>query len=75
MMARRLLLTADAPQLPVRKPKGKAQLIDVTVLLGDPRLPDPVKRGGTFNPEDLDTIRRLKDALSRVAGLQVPLSR
>ena len=66
MMARRLLLTADAPQISVRKPKGKAQLIDITVLLGDPRLPDQVKRGGTFNPEDLDTVRRLKDALSEL---------
>jgi D-alanine-D-alanine ligase len=63
MMARRLLLSADAPQLPVRKPRGKLQQIDVTVLMGDPRLPDTVKRGGTFNPEDMETIRRLQDAL------------
>ncbi len=66
MMARRLLLTADAPQLPARKPKGKMQLIDITVLMGDPRLPDDVKRGGQFNPEDLDTVRKLKDALSEL---------
>ena len=52
MMARRILLSADAPQLPARKPSGKVQQIDVTVLMGDPRLPDAVKRGGTFNPED-----------------------
>lgn len=68
MMARRLLLTADAPLLPARKPKGKTQQLDVTVLLGDPRLPDAVKRDGTFNPEDLETIRRLKDALSELPG-------
>ena len=68
MMARRLLLTADAPQLPARKPRGKAQVIDVTVLMGDPRLPDLVKRNGEFNPEDLDTVRRLKDALSELPG-------
>ena len=66
MMARRLLMTADAPQLPARKPKGKMQQIDVTVLMGDPRLPDDVKRGGQFNPEDIDTVRRLKDALSEL---------
>ncbi len=65
MMARRILLSADAPQLPVRK-RGKVQLIDVTVVMGDPRLPDAVKRGGTFNAEDHDTIRRLKDALSEL---------
>ena len=65
MMARRILLSADAPQLPVRK-RGKVQQIDVTVVMGDPRLPDAVKRGGTFNPEDHDTIRRLQDALSEL---------
>jgi D-alanine-D-alanine ligase len=66
MMARRMLISADAPVQAARKPKGKAQLIDVTVLLGDPRLPDQIKRGGTFQPEDLDTVRRLKDALSEL---------
>ncbi len=68
MMARRLLLTADAPVLPSRKPRGKSQAIDVTVLLGDPRLPDQVKRDGAFNPEDYDTVRRLKDALAELPG-------
>jgi len=38
------------------------------VVMGDPRLPDAVKRGGAFNPEDLETIRRLKDALSELPG-------
>ena len=66
MMARRMLISADAPVLAAKKPKGKAQLIDITVLLGDPRLPDQVKRGGAFQPEDLDTVRRLKDALSEL---------
>jgi len=66
MMARRLLLSADAPQLPVRKPRGKLQQIDVTVVMGDPRLPDQIKLGGTFNPEDMETIKRLKDALSEL---------
>ncbi len=66
MMARRILLSADAPLLPARKPRGKTPVYDVTVLLGDPRLPDTVKRGGQFNPEDLDTVRRLKDALSEL---------
>jgi D-alanine-D-alanine ligase len=65
MMARRILLTAGAPQA-TRKVKGKVQQIDVTVLMGDHRLPDLVKRGGTFNPEDMDTVQRLKDALSEL---------
>ena len=75
MMARRILLSADAPHLPVRKGRGKLQALDVTVLMGDHRLPDQVKRGGTFNPEDLETVRKLKDALERAAELQVPLPR
>lgn len=65
MMARRILLTADAPAH-ARKPKAKAAVLDVTILMGDPRLPDTVKRGGQFNPEDLETVRRLKDALSEL---------
>jgi D-alanine-D-alanine ligase len=66
MMARRILLTADAPLLPARKSRGRVQKLDITVILGDPRLPDAVKRGGTFNPEDIETIRKLKDALSEL---------
>ena len=50
----------------MRKGRGKLQALDVTVLMGDHRLPDQVKRGGTFNPEDLDTVRKLKDALAEL---------
>lgn len=66
MMARRLLLSADAPQKVAKKPRGKLQKIDVTVLLGDPRLPDQVKRGGAFQTEDFETVRRLKEALNEL---------
>ncbi len=66
MMARRLLISADAPVIAAKKPRGKVQQIDVTVLLGDPRLPDQVKLGGQFNPEDIEVVRRLKDALSEL---------
>jgi D-alanine-D-alanine ligase len=66
MMARRILLTADAPQQVARKSRGKLQALDITVILGDPRLPDTVKRNGAFNPEDLETVRKLKDALSEL---------
>ena len=71
MMARRILITADAPQLPARKARGKMQALDITVLMGDPRLPDAVKRNGTFNPEDLETVRKLKDALSELPQYRV----
>ncbi|MGE0255090.1 MAG: ATP-grasp domain-containing protein [Alphaproteobacteria bacterium] len=36
----------------------------VTVLLGDPSLPDRSKPGGRYNPEDLDAMARMKDALA-----------
>jgi len=68
MMARRLLLSADAPQHAIRKPRGKLQRLDVTVLMGDPRLPDQVKRGGAFQIEDHETVRRLKDGLSELSA-------
>src|SRR5690606_24890999 len=68
MMARRMLLTADAPVKPARKVKGATQRLDVTVLLGDPRLPDQIKRGGTFNAEDLDTSRHQTEALAELPG-------
>jgi D-alanine-D-alanine ligase len=67
MMARRLFLTATGPRHEARVPKG-AQVLEVAVVMGDPRLPDTVKRGGKFNPEDFDTITRLKDALSQLKG-------
>lgn len=37
---------------------------EITVLLGDPQLPDAVKRDGHFNEEDVDSTRRLKAALA-----------
>lgn len=70
MMARRMVLSATAPQRLVMPSVKKRAVAKVAVLLGDPRLPDPVKRGGKFNPEDLETVTRLKDALSEVPGYQ-----
>jgi D-alanine-D-alanine ligase len=42
----------------------------IALLLGDPRLPDPVKRGGSFNKEDFETVQRMKDGLSRLKKFQ-----
>jgi len=39
---------------------------ELVVLLGDPRLADPVKRNGRFNEEDFEALARLKDALQRL---------
>jgi D-alanine-D-alanine ligase len=36
----------------------------ITVLTGDPSLPDTSKPGNRYNPEDLETIERMKSALS-----------
>jgi len=67
MMAHRMFITATAPYKaqPVRK-KGPA-FPKMTVLLGDPSLPDTVKRDGKYNPEDLETINRMKEALSELS--------
>ncbi len=64
----RLRLSADAPELRARTPKRRTRRIDVTVVMGDPRQPDAVKRGGKFNPEDLEAIGCLKEALSELTG-------
>jgi D-alanine-D-alanine ligase len=68
MMARRNFLTAQAPR---RLMEGRPDVVatrKVTVLLGDPQLPDSVKLGGVFNPEDMVTIAKLKDALAELPG-------
>ncbi len=72
MMARRNVITAFAPRKAAKTAKAAAAAShpDVTVLLGDPRLPDSVKKGGKFNEEDMETIRRLKDALESLDGYQ-----
>lgn len=68
MMAHRNFITAVAPSKPVAKRRRDIPYPEVTVLLGDPRLPDGVKRNGVFNPEDLDTVNRLKEALGELMG-------
>lgn len=66
MMGQRLMITALTPRVkktPHRKPLPFSK---ITVLLGDPRLPDDVKRDGQFNPEDYDTLQRLQRALEEI---------
>src|SRR5713101_7741753 len=63
MVAQRLFVTGEAPRRARRLPRRAALFSDVAVILGDPRLPDPVKRNGRYNEEDIDTIERLKTAL------------
>lgn len=69
MMAHRLFLTAQAPNK--AKPRRRGPLYpEVTVLLGDPLLPDTVKREGKFNEEDFDTVERMKKALGELDGYE-----
>ncbi|MCL4210762.1 MAG: methyltransferase domain-containing protein [Phycisphaeraceae bacterium] len=70
MMAHRMLITAEAPAKPVPAAKGGPLFPRVTVLMGDPTMPDAVKVGGKFNAEDFDTIERLKRALADLGEYQ-----
>ena len=66
MMARRMFITARAPRKPEPSTRRRIYFPEVTIVLGDPSLPDTVKKGGRFNPEDLDTITKLKEALDQL---------
>jgi D-alanine-D-alanine ligase len=68
MMAHRMFITAAAPRKLGRYVRGAPRWPEVTVILGDPSLPDGVKRDGRFNPEDMETIQRLKSAMAELDG-------
>ena len=69
MMANRLFITAKAPlKIPATAPKVKT--LDLTVVMGDPRLPDTVKKNGVFNEEDFQTIDAMKKALGKIPNLK-----
>jgi D-alanine-D-alanine ligase len=65
MVAQRLFLTGQAPRRP-RRQHFAAPIRDIAVLLGDPRLPDPVKRSGRFDDADIATVERLQAALAEL---------
>jgi D-alanine-D-alanine ligase len=44
---------------------------DVTVILGDPRLPDATKVESRYAPEDLEAVARMKAALGRLPEYRV----
>ncbi len=67
LMAQRMFLTARAPVRTRAPAKTGPPFTDVTVLLGDPRFPDSVKRGGRFNEEDFDTLDRMQRALAELS--------
>ncbi|MBC8338142.1 MAG: methyltransferase domain-containing protein [Rhodospirillales bacterium] len=67
MMARRNIVSArtSASKKAAKGARG-ALYPDVTVIFGDPRLPDTIKRGCAFNPEDIETIDRFKEAVGEL---------
>lgn len=64
MMSKRMLITAAVPLKVATSPARGLRYPKVTVLLGDPRLPDAVKLDGQFNTDDIATVERLKSALT-----------
>jgi D-alanine-D-alanine ligase len=70
MMAHRLFVTCRAPEKKV-VPITRAERRDVTVIFGDPSMPDKVKKGGQFNQEDLDTIQKFKNAVESIGDYKV----
>ncbi len=66
MMASRIFVTARITKRPAPSRRGKPLYPRIAVIMGDPTLPDSVKRDGQFNAEDLDTIDRLKRALAEL---------
>ncbi len=73
MMAKRLFITARAPKKirsSIESAKKQTVPTKIAVLLGDPRLPDSVKRNGKFNSEDFETIQRMKDGLAKLKKIQ-----
>jgi len=68
MMAHRMFLTATAPYKAKKVQRRGPRFPEVTVLMGDPSLPDSVKLGGRFNEEDFETIEKLKRGLSELGA-------
>jgi D-alanine-D-alanine ligase len=66
MVEHRLFLTAEAPRRIQGLARRAVPFPEVAVILGDPRLPDPVKRDGRFNEEDAETVERLQTALAEL---------
>jgi D-alanine-D-alanine ligase len=74
MMARRLILTAHC-QKPRKEESDVAfRHFQVTVLMGDPTIPDGVKPDAVFDDDDFATISELQTALSKVPGFDITYS-
>jgi len=71
MMQRRVIVTGLVRKdwAPIRK-KSSGSTRSVTVILGDPGKPDPLKPSSVFDDDDFYTIDELKSALRELDGYQ-----
>ncbi len=68
MMKSRLLFVSYAEKPETREPLNGRNGNLVVVLLGDPRIPNPVKPGGLFDDDDELAVCELKHALLGIRG-------
>ena len=67
MMEKRFVVTASAKKewTPVKR-KHNATSKNITVIMGDPNKPDPLKPSSVFDEDDFYTINQLKRALAEL---------
>jgi len=70
MMERRIIVTAMVRKEWTPQKKEKGEIKNVTVILGDPEKPDPLKPLCVFDDDDIYTIDQLKDALRELKDYQ-----
>ncbi|MBP9015376.1 MAG: methyltransferase domain-containing protein [Candidatus Atribacteria bacterium] len=70
MMERRILLSGEAKKEWTHPQRAKGATLKVTVLLGDPNQPDPLKPQTVFDEDDIYTVNQLKAALGELKGYQ-----
>ena len=71
MMEKRILVSAISTKHPKAKVVAKPALRNLAVVQGDPSRPDKVKPSGGFDQSDLDTIKRLQQALEEIGGYRI----
>src|SRR5690606_2298003 len=64
MLSRRICIVAAKPVNVAKRPRRGPLYPNVVVLLGDPALPDQVKRAGEFSEEDFSTVEKMREVLS-----------
>lgn len=68
MMGRRMLYSARPKKQWTTPRKKTIKAKAVAVIMGDPRKSDAVKPSGAFDETDLDTVKKLKAALTDLPG-------